>query len=45
VGGGFFCLRGYDIKGDPAGTGDMENPVQTANTELAGMLLQTNNTY
>lgn len=41
VGGGFFCLRGYDIKGDPAGTGDMENPVQTANTELAGMTPST----
>lgn len=36
MGGGFFCLRGYDIKGDPAGAGDMENPMQSANTELAG---------
>jgi len=41
VGSGFFCLRGFDIKGDPAGTGDMENPVQTANTELAGMTPST----
>jgi hypothetical protein len=45
VGGGFFCLRGYDIKGDPAGTGDMENPVQTANTELAGALGGSNDCW
>lgn len=41
VGGNFYCLRGYDIKGDPAGTGDMENPVQTAVTEVQGLTPST----
>lgn len=37
MGANFFCLRSYDVKGDPAGTGDMENPIQSAQTELTGM--------
>lgn len=41
VGSGFYCLRGYDLKGDPAGSGDAETPVQTAATELTGMTPST----
>jgi hypothetical protein len=41
VGAGYFCLRGFDLKGDPAGSGDAENPVQAANTEIAGMTPST----
>ncbi|WIA17530.1 hypothetical protein OEZ85_014361 [Tetradesmus obliquus] len=41
VGSGFFCLRGFDLKGDPAGSGDAENPVQTTTTEVAGMTPST----
>lgn len=37
VGSGFLCLRGFDLRGDPAGTGDPENPGPVANTELVGM--------
>ncbi|KAF6261501.1 hypothetical protein COO60DRAFT_1501639 [Scenedesmus sp. NREL 46B-D3] len=41
VGSGFFCLRGFDLKGDPAGSGDADNPVQAANTEIPGMTPST----
>eukprot|EP00775_Hariotina_reticulata_P003140 gene3140-3417_t len=29
--------NGYDLKGDPAGTGDVDNPVKAAVTELTGV--------
>lgn len=41
VSAGFFCLRGFDLKGDPASSGDAEAPVQSANTEIAGMTPST----
>lgn len=41
VGSGFYCLRGYDLKGDPAGSGDADTPSQPTTTEITGMTPST----